>query len=113
MVFRLSSPAVRLALATTLVLAVGSMARAGTVKGVVKLPDHARSTRLYQGYWRLEIGDLDARPRLVVVGPGSVIEIKNTGKVKLNLSTPAAPSVMPPELLPAGGTRRAKFDSVG
>ncbi len=150
MVFRLSPPAVRLALATTFLLAVGSAARAGTVKGTVKLPESARSTRLYQGYWRLEngnvpvqnsggakletavvlenvngahpppartvtieIGGLDARPRLVVVGPGSVIEIKNTGKVKLNLSTPAAPSVMPPELLPAGGMRRQKFDSVG
>jgi len=150
MVFRLFSPAVRLALATTFVVAVSSVAHAGTVKGVVKLPENARSTRLYQGYWRLEngnvpvqstggakletavvlenvngahpppartvtveIGGLDARPRLVVVGPGSVIELKNTGKVKLNLSTPAAPSVMPPELLPAGGTRRAKFDSVG
>jgi hypothetical protein len=150
MVFRLFSPAVRLALATTFVVAVSSVAHAGTVKGVVKLPENARSTRLYQGYWRLEngnvpvqstggakletavvlenvngahpppartvtveIGGLDARPRLVVVGPGSVIELKNTGKVKLNLSTPSAPSVMPPELLPAGGTRRAKFDSVG
>lgn len=150
MVFRPLSPAVRLALATTFLLAVGSGARAGTVKGTVKLPESGRSTRLYQGYWRLEngnvpvqtaggakletavvlenvngahpppartvtveIGGLDARPRLVVVGPGSVIEIKNTGKVRLNLSTPATPSVMPPELLPAGGTRRAKFDSVG
>ncbi|MES1205998.1 MAG: hypothetical protein ABUS79_08670, partial [Pseudomonadota bacterium] len=128
MVSRLFSLAVRLALATTFLLAVGSTARAGTVKGTVKLPDNARSTRLYQGYWRLEngnvpvqstggakletavvlenvngahpppartvtveIGGLDARPRLVVVGPGSVIEIKNTGKVKLNLSTPATP----------------------
>jgi hypothetical protein len=150
MVSRLFSTAVRLALATTFLLAVGSSARAGTVKGTVKLPDNARSTRLYQGYWRLEngnvpvqttggakletavvlenvngahpppartvtveIGGLDARPRLVIVGPGSVIEIKNTGKVKLNLSTPATPSVMPPELLPSGGTRRQKFDSVG
>jgi hypothetical protein len=150
MVPRLFSPAARLALATTFLFAVGSTARAGTVKGTVKLPDNARSTRLYQGYWRLEngivpvqstggakletavvlehvngahappartvtveIGGLDARPRLVIVGPGSVIELKNTGKVKLNLSTPATPSVMPPELLPAGATRRQKFDSLG
>lgn len=151
MVFRPLPPAVRLALATTFLLAVGSAARAGTVKGTVKLPESGRSTRLYQGYWRLEngnvpvqttggakletavvlenvngahpppartvtveIGGLDARPRLVIVGPGSVIEIKNTGKVRLNLSTPATPSVMPPEMLPPGGTpRRAKFDSVG
>src|SRR5215471_15454966 len=89
----------------------------GTVKGTVKLPDGERSTRFYQGYWRLEngnvpvqtnggakaetvvvltnvkgahplpartvtveLGGLDARPRLVIVGPGSVIEIKNTGQ---------------------------------
>ncbi len=150
MVLRLFPPAVRLALATTLLLAVGPAARAATVKGTVKLPEAERSTRLYQGYWRIEngnvpvqttggakletavvlenvngahpppartvtveIGGLDARPRLVVVGPGSVIEIKNTGKVKLNLSTPATPSVMPPELLPAGAMRRQKFDSLG
>jgi hypothetical protein len=150
MVSRISSPAVRLTLACTLALALGSAARAGTVKGTVKLPESARSTRLYQGYWRLEngnvpvqstggakletavvlenvngahpppartvtveIGGLDARPRLVVVGPGSVIEIKNTGKVRLNLSTPEKPSVMPPELLPAGGVRQQKFDSIG
>ena len=151
MVSRISSPALRFTLALALALAFGSSAaRAGTVKGTVKLPDNARSTRLYQGYWRLEngnvpvqntggakletavvlenvngahpppartvtveIGGLDARPRLVVVGPGSVIEIKNTGKVRLNLSTPEKTSVMPPEYLPAGATRRQKFDSIG
>ena len=87
------------------------------LKGSVKLPDAARSTRLYQGYWRLEngnvpvqnsggakletavvleningahpppartvtveMGGLDAHPRMVIIGPGSVIEIKNTGQ---------------------------------
>src|SRR5437899_509410 len=114
----------RSVLAATLALAVaggivgvGGAAQASNVKGVVRLPEGARSTRLFQGYWRVEngnvpvqssggakaetavvlfgvngarppaartvtveIGGLDARPRLVVVGPGSVLELKNTGK---------------------------------
>jgi plastocyanin len=125
-------------------------ALAGTVKGTVKLPEGARSTRLYQGYWRLEngnvpvqnsggakaetvvvlenvkgahappartvtveIGGLDARPRLVIVGPGSVIEIKNTGKVTHEFSTPENPSLMSVERLPPGSVRRQKFDAPG
>jgi hypothetical protein len=149
---RVSFPAVSTALALLVALAAGASAWAGTVtlKGSVKLPDAARSTRLYQGYWRLEngnvavqnsggakletavvleningahpppartvtveLGGLDAHPRMVITGPGSVIELKNTGKVRLALSTPDTPSVMPLEQLPPGATRRAKFDAVG
>lgn len=120
--------------------------QAGTVKGVVHLADEAGSTRLYQGYWRLEngnvpvqssggakaetvvilelnrdtkppgartvtveIGGLDARPRLVMVGPGSVLELKNTGKVTHEFSTPANPTFMPVERLMPGGLRRQLF----
>ena len=61
----------------------------------------------------VEIGGLDARPRLVVLGPGSVIEIKNTGKVRHELSTPGTPQLMQLESLPPGATRRQKFDGVG
>src|SRR5215471_16174260 len=123
-------------------------ARAGTVKGMVKLPEGVRGTRLYSGYWRLEngnvpvqtnggakaetvvvltnvkgahplpartvtveIGGLDARPRVVIVGPGSVVEIKNTGQAIHQLSTPANPSLMPLEQLPPGGVRRQRFDA--
>jgi hypothetical protein len=125
------------------------IAQAGTLKGLVKMPDGARSTRLFQGYWRLEngnvpvqnaggakaetvvvlenlkgkapaartvtveLGGLDARPRLLVVGPGSVLELKNTGKVRHELSTPETPQVMQLESLPPGATRRQKFDGVG
>ena len=137
--------------AATLFLAVPAPpANAGNVKGTVKLPEGARSTRLFHGYWRLEngnvpvqnaggakaetvvvlenvkgakpipartvtieLGGLDARPRLVIVGPGSVIEIKNTGKVRHELSTPDSPKTMPIEQLPPGAMRRARFDSVG
>lgn len=131
-------------------LAFAGTASAGTVKGTVKLPEGARSTRLYQGYWRLEngnvpvqnaggakadtvvllenvkgaqrppartvtveIGGLDARPRLVIVGPGSVIEIKNTGKMSHEFSTPENPSIMPVERLPPGTVRRQRFDKPG
>ena len=129
---------------------VGGDAGAASVKGVVRLPEGARSTRLFQGYWRvengnvpvqsgggakaetavvlfgvngahppaartvtIEIGGLDARPRLVVVGPGSVLEFKNTGKVTHEFSTPDQPSVMPIERLPPGGMRRQIFGAVG
>ena len=122
---RVSFPAVSAALAFTLAFAGGVSASAGTLKGSVKLPESSRSSRLYQGYWRLEngnvpvqtaaaprprpwsssrtstartprpprtvtveIGGLDAHPRLVILGPGSVVEIKNTGKVTHELSTP-------------------------
>jgi hypothetical protein len=132
------------------IVAVGGAAQASTVKGVVRLPEGARSTRLFQGYWRVEngnvpvqssggakaetavvlfgvngarppaartvtveIGGLDARPRLVVVGPGSVLELKNTGKVTHEFSTPSDPSVMPIERLPPGGMRRQIFSAVG
>jgi hypothetical protein len=146
---RVSFPAVRAAFALWVALAAPA-AWAVTLKGMVKLPDAARSTRLYQGYWRIEngnvpvqnaggakmetavvlenvngahpppartvtveMGGLDAHPRMVISGPGSVLEIKNTGKVRLDMSTPATPSVMPLEQLPPGATRRVKFDAVG
>src|SRR3954469_12374261 len=147
---RVSFPAVSAGLAFALAFTGGVSASAGTLKGSVKLPESSRSSRLYQGYWRLEngnvpvqngggakletavvlqnvngahpppartvtveIGGLDAHPRMVITGPGSVIEIKNTGKVRLALSTPKTPSVMPLEQLPPGATRRAKFDAIG
>lgn len=139
-----------LVVAALLLVGVPAPARAGTVKGVVHLADEAGSTRLYQGYWRLEngnvpvqsaggakaetvvvlevtkntpapaartvtveIGGLDARPRLVVLGPGSVVELKNTGKVTHEFSTPDNPSFMPVERLNPGTFRRQKFPAPG
>jgi hypothetical protein len=138
-----------LALGTALA-SLPAFATTATVKGTVKLPEGARSTRLYGGYWRLEngnvpvqtaggakaetvvvlenlkgahappartvtveIGGLDARPRLVIMGPGSVVEIKNTGKLTHELSTPENPQIMPIERLGPGSTRHVKFPSVG
>ena len=137
-------------LALASLLSAAPAAAAGTVKGSVKLPEGARSTRLHHGYWRLEngnvpvqnsggakaetivilenvkgakappartvtieLGGLDARPRLVIAGPGSVIELKNTGKVRHELSTPETPKAMPLETLMPGAMRRARFDGVG
>src|SRR4029079_4927313 len=123
---------------------------AGTVRDTVKMPDASRSTRLYQGYWRLENGNVPvqtaggvkvetvvvlenvkgahaplartvpidlcmraSRPRLVITGPGSVVEIKNTGKVRHELSTPDTPQVMPVESLEPGKTRQPCFTGAG
>jgi hypothetical protein len=61
----------------------------------------------------IELGGLDARPRLVITGPGSVIELKNTGRVRHELSTPDTPQVMQLETLPPGQTRRQRFDALG
>ena len=70
---------------------------------------HAPSARTIT----IELGGLDARPRLVITGPGSVIELKNTGKVRHELSTPGNPQLMPPEVLSPGAMRRQKFDGIG
>ena len=71
---------------------------------------HAPSARTVT----IELGGLDARPRLVITGPGSVIELKNTGKVRHELSTPDTPSVMPLETLPPGQPPAAqRFDALG
>jgi plastocyanin len=142
----LSAPALLFAIVG---LWTGPRAVAGTVKGTVHLPDVARVTRLHQGYWRLENGNvpvrpssgrsgtvvvldgisgvhapppktvtveiagLDAQPRVVVVGPGSVVEFKNIGKITHELSTPADSSMMPIERLNPGTFRHQKFGAPG
>src|SRR5579862_831262 len=65
---RVSFPAVCNALALSLALGLGVPAQAAALKGSVKLPDSARSTRLYQGYWRIENGN---------------VPVSNTGGAKL------------------------------
>ena len=139
-----------LALGTVLASAAPSLAAGFTIKGTVKLPEGARSTRLYSGYWRLEngnvpvqttggvkaetvvvlqdikgakpppartvtveIGGLDAHPRLVTMGPGSVLEIKNTGKMTHELSIPDNTQLMPIQALAPPPARHVKFETVG
>jgi plastocyanin len=61
----------------------------------------------------VEIAGLDAQPRLVVIGPGSVVEFKNVGKITHELSMPADVSTMPVERLNPGTHRHQKFNAPG
>jgi len=61
----------------------------------------------------VEISALNATPRFVVVGPGSVVEFKNTGKITHELSIPADQTMMPIERLNAGTFRHQKFGTPG
>jgi len=61
----------------------------------------------------VEITGLSATPRYVVVGPGSVVEFKNTGKITHELSVPADETLMPIERLNPGTFRHQKFGVPG
>lgn len=61
----------------------------------------------------VEIAGLTATPRFVVVGPGSVVEFKNTGKITHELSVPADETLMPVERLNPGTFRHQKFGVPG
>ncbi|HEX2660035.1 MAG TPA: hypothetical protein VHU40_17245, partial [Polyangia bacterium] len=61
----------------------------------------------------VEIAALNATPRFVVVGPGSVVEFKNQGKITHELSVPADQTLMPIERLNPGTYRNQKFGAPG
>lgn len=61
----------------------------------------------------VEIAALNATPRFVVVGPGSVVEFKNQGKITHELSVPADQTLMPTERLNPGTFRNQKFGVPG
>lgn len=61
----------------------------------------------------VEISALNAQPHFVVVGPGSVVEFKNVGKITHELSVPADETFMPIERLNPGTFRRQKFGMPG
>ena len=62
----------------------------------------------------IELGGLDARPRLVVSGPGSVIELKNTGKVQARaVDAGQAGGDAAGDAAARGSTRRQRFDAIG
>ena len=61
----------------------------------------------------VEIAGLQATPAAVVVSEGTVVEFKNADKVAHDLSTPAQPSVMPPERLSSGTVRKQRFATAG
>lgn len=61
----------------------------------------------------VELSALNAQPRFVVVGPGSVVEFKNTGKITHELSIPSDQTLMPIERLNPGTFRHQKFGVPG
>lgn len=61
----------------------------------------------------VEIVGLQVNPPLVVVGPGSVVELRNQDKIPHDLSVPQDASVMPLQRLTPGGVRRQKFNQPG
>ena len=61
----------------------------------------------------VEIAALNATPRFVVVGPGSVVEFKNQGKITHELSVPTDQTLMPTERLNPGTFRNQKFGAPG
>jgi hypothetical protein len=61
----------------------------------------------------VEISGLQVSTPVVVVGPGSVIEIKNNDRVAHALGIPEAPGVMPVERLMSNQLRRVRFNEPG
>jgi plastocyanin len=61
----------------------------------------------------VEIAGLQASTPVVVVGPGSVVELKNSDKVAHDLGIPESPAIMPVERLAPGLVRRARFNEPG
>jgi hypothetical protein len=61
----------------------------------------------------VEIAGLQATPPVVIVGPGSVIELKNGDTVAHDLGIADNPNVMPVERLAPGRLRRQRFNEPG
>jgi plastocyanin len=61
----------------------------------------------------VKIAGFAAEPKVVVVGPGSVVEIRNEDKTHHDLSIPGQETVMPLERLGSKNLRRQKFALAG
>jgi plastocyanin len=61
----------------------------------------------------VEIAGMQVTPPVVVVGPGSVIEIKNNDRVAHVMGITDAPNIMPVERLMANQMRRVRFNEPG
>jgi hypothetical protein len=61
----------------------------------------------------IEIAGMAVSTPVVVVGPGSVVEIKNNDRVAHVLGIPDSPNVMPVERLMANQLRRVRFNEPG
>jgi hypothetical protein len=74
--------------------------------GVKGAPPPARTVTV-------EVVGFQAQPTTVVVGEGSVVELKNSDRVAHDFSIPEAPTLMAMERLAPGGLRRTKFHAAG
>jgi len=61
----------------------------------------------------VDIQGLRAAPSTVVVGPGSVVEFKNSDGMAHDLSIPEKPDLMPVQRLAPGALRRQRFANPG
>jgi len=61
----------------------------------------------------IEVGNLEASPRVIVLGPGSTVEFKNVDRATHELGMPDQASMMPQERLPPGTSRKQKFGVTG
>jgi plastocyanin len=61
----------------------------------------------------VEISGLQAKPPVVVITDGSVVEFKNSDKVAHDLSVPGHSEIMPAERLAAGTVRKQRFATPG
>jgi hypothetical protein len=61
----------------------------------------------------VELSGLQISTPVVVVGPGSVVEIRNNDKVPHDLGIAESPNVMPVERLAPGNVRRPHFNEPG
>jgi hypothetical protein len=85
-------------------------------------PFHAQTLVVLEGFRGMapaartvtvEISGLAANPTLVVLGPGSVLELRNLDKVPHDLGVGDKPNLMPVERLAAGAMRRQRFMEPG
>ena len=83
--------------------------RGGTVVVLTGLPYQATPPKSVS----VELVGLQANPATVVVSEGTVVEFKNSDKVAHDLATPAAPQVMPPQVLAPGSVRKQRFGAQG
>ena len=87
----------------------GVGARAETVVVLSGLKGTAPSAKTVT----IDINGYAAQPPLVVVGEGSVVELKNSDRVPHDFSIPEVTTLMPMERLAPGALRRTKFLAAG
>jgi hypothetical protein len=92
-----------------IVPATSGAARAETIVVLTGLKGTAPPARTVT----VDIAGYAAQPPLVVVGEGSVVELKNSDRVPHDFSIPGITALMPMERLAPGALRRTKFLTAG